>query len=546
MKKAILILLSLAMLFSLAACGKAEPSKTPDTGKTDTSAPADTGKKDDGKKADDGKKDDAAPAAAAPESLSVAMAYDYGSLDTIAMTQYGFDPIVCVMEPLWDYGLDGEVKLVLAESYEWVSDDHMVVKLKPGIKFSNGNPLTASDVIFTMHLMAEAGGAYAPQRVQTTDLERSKALDDLTVDWYLKTPSVLHMSVEQQMFIYDEESYDAAKQAQAPIGTGPYVVTEYVVNSHTIVERRDDYWGELPPLKTITFRVLKESSQQINALETGLVDCSPVALSDVDYVKSLKGVQLRPRGGNWIYLGFNISQDGKLADPIAREAICHAIDVEAISNLVYYGLAKPMKNPFTSAYPDHTEKMDGLGVYEKGYDLELAKKQAEESGLVGKTITLANNGQSQFVTISEMIQNMLAKIGVTVEIASYDTATYSDVKNDKTLFDICVSNGVAGNMCYGDQFVNAITRNKIYGIKENFAYGHGDRYWEIKDKALSEIDNAKRAAINEELMGYYVETNPTFGLLEFDSYNAFPDNIDLSNYWDRIIANYFCTDFIFN
>lgn len=529
MKKVLMILLCLVMLFSLAACG----------GKTETPSASD---------APGAASDPAKPSQAESsgrETLSVAMTYDYGTLDTIGMSQYGFDPIVCVMEPLWDYGLDGTVKFVLAESAEFVEDDHMVVKLKQGIKFSNGNPLTASDVLFTMVLNAESGTPYAPQRVQTTDFERTKAIDDYTIDWYMKSPTILQYSVSSQMFIYDEESYDPAQQALRPIGTGPYVVTEYVVNSHTVVERRDDYWGEQPQLKTITFHVMKESAQQMNSLETGLVDVAPVALADVEYAKTLPGIQIRPRMGSWIYLGFNISQDCTLADPIAREAICHAVDRQAISNVVYYGLARTMNNPFTPALVDYQERFDYLGVYEKGFDLELAKKQAEESGLVGKSIVLANNGQAEFIKVSEMIQEMLAQIDVEVKIVSFDTASYSDIKNDKTLFDILVSNGVSGNYVAGDSFVNSITRNKIYGIKENFAYGHGDRYWEIKDEALSNLNDAERADINYELMQYYVETNPTFGLIEFDSYMAFPDDLILDNYWDRIMSVYYARDYVF-
>lgn len=532
MKKVLAIILCLVMLLTCVACGQGkdnpvEPSNT----KEPTTNNDPTGTKD--------------PETPKKDSISIATQYDYGTLNSISMPSYGFDPLVCVQETLWDYYLDGSIVPILAESWEWPEEDHMVVHLRKGVTFSNGNPFTASDVMFTLNLMKDTQNSYTPARIQTTDFERSAVRDDYTFDWYLKSPNIIHYSIGGQMLIYDEESYDENTAANNPIGTGPYVVKEYVINSHTVLERRDGYWGEAPALKNITFRVLAEPSQRVNALETGLVDVAPVAMSDVEYVDSLPGVKVRSRMGSWVYMGVNISGDGKLANPEARYAIYHAIDTQAISNMVYYGLARPMDNPFTPAISETSAKMKGLGIYEKGYDLDLAKELAEKSGLKGQTIILANNGTAEFITISEMVQNMLKAIGVTAEIRSYDAASYTDVKNDPTAFDILISNGVCANMRLGDSFINSIIHNKIFGIKENWANGHGDRYWEIMNGALTTMDDAKREEILTELMGYYVETSPTMGLVEYDSFYAFPDELNLDNYADRVITNYFARDFSF-
>ncbi len=539
MKKVLLILLALVMLVSLVACGGSTAAPT-DGGNTGTNTP---------KPSSDTPKNDTPaqnqPAASGRDSLSYAMTTDYGTLDAIGVSQNNFEVLVNVMEPLWDVGLDGTVRYRLAESAEFVEDDHMVVKLKKGVTFSNGNPFTASDVLFSMTLYRDAGTPYAPQKVQTTDFERTKIIDDYSFDWYLNSPTILQYTCAASMYIYDEESYDPEKQALNPIGTGPYVVTDYVVNSHTVLERRDDYWGELPEVKTLTFHIIKESTQQLNSLETGLVDVTPISLADVDYVKSLPGIQVVPRKGGYVYLGFNIAQDCQLSDPLAREAICHAIDTEAISNVVYYGLARTMDNPFTSAVMDLEDRFRGLGAYEKGYDLELAKKQAEESGLVGKTLVLANNGQTEFITACEMIQDMLSKIGVTVEIVSFDNASYVQVKSDKTKFDLNISSGSVVNYVLGDYFVNGVAYNKINNDPENWAYGHGARYMEIMRGSLNVLDDAQRSEICYELMKYYVETCPTFGLVEFDTYMAFPDNLDFDQYFQTTMAPYFSWDFNF-
>ena len=197
MKKVLTIALCLLLLLSCAACGsgKTETPATDTPAKTDTPAAPAT--------SDATQKEEAPvqvdPPAPARDTLNIATKFDYGSLDARSIPSGGYDPLICVQESLWECNLDGSIKMVLAESFEWEADDHMVVHLRKGIKFSNGNPFTASDVIFTMRKLAETKNSFAPPRVQTTDIERSCARDDYTVDWYLKSPNVIHYSVGGQM-----------------------------------------------------------------------------------------------------------------------------------------------------------------------------------------------------------------------------------------------------------------------------------------------------------------------------------------------------------
>ena len=92
---------------------------------------------------------------------------------------------------------------------------------------------------------------------------------------------------------------------------------------------------------------------------------------------------------------------------------------------------------------------------------------------------------------------------------------------------------------------NGVAYNKINAEAENWAYGHGARYQEIMRGSLNNINDAERSDICYELMQYYVETNPTFGLVEFDTYMAFPDNLDFDQYMETTMAPYFSWDFNF-
>ena len=533
-RRLIAIVLCLVMVLALAACGGG--TETPSSPAT-TAAPSGQG---------GGTPSTAAPSPggsdtpAKRDSLSIGTTVDYGTLNCTQTGGDAFTYLMCVNETLWEMDLDGTLYPKLAESWEWVADDHMVVHLRQDVTFSNGNKFNVEDVLFTMQANKDGPPNYSQPRVQTTDFERTKAIDEFTLDWYLKAPSVLHWTVGSDMPILDKESYSEETAATRPIGTGPYVVTDYVVNSYIQMERRDDYWGELPAIKNLTFRVLAEPSQRVNAVETGLVDIAPIAMADVEYVKSLDNVQLRTRSGSsWLAMGFNISADGKLADPDARFAIMAAIDREAIASLVYYNLAYVMNSPFTAANIDHEERFEKMGPYGTGFNLEKAKELADKSGLTGQTIVLANNGSTEHIAAAEMVQSMLEKIGVTVQINSYDTASFSEVQQDKTLYDITLRNGMCPNMRVGDNLVNAVKFNKIWCIPENWANDHGARFFEIHESSLTTIDDSARSEILYELMGYYCETNPTFAICGWDNYTAYSNDLDLSTFRERAVGTAF-------
>lgn len=511
MKRVLALILALVFLFALTACGK-----NPDNQEQNPGPGANIGEN----KGNN-------PSATTKDTLSVATTVDYGTLNGLSISALGYYPVMTVMETLWVPGVFGEMEMQLAEELEQISDSEFIVHLKKGVTFSNGNPFNADDVMFSLNLYSNDTGMFATMKTRHLDLSQCEKIDDYTVRLVMPFPSVAFHSCTGQILMFDEESYNADEQALNPIGTGPYVVKEYVVNSHCVVERRDDYWGEAPAMKTITFRVLSEPSQRVNAVETGLVDFAPVQLTDKDYVDSLSGMTTFARPGGWCLVGFNTSQDKTLADPNARYAICHAIDRAAINNLIYEGKGTIMTNPWPKFVNDNLDSIQNLGVYEKGYDLDLAKQLAEESGIVGKTLVFINNGNETMIAVAEMIQEMVQKIGVNVEIRSYDAASFYSICGDKDAFDFYVGSGTHGNYQQGDN-LKSVDMNKIWGIPENWAFGQGARYFEI----FSDVHNLNsdiRIPVIEECTRIYIDTVNQFGMISFDDYYAYNAGLDLGD-----------------
>jgi peptide/nickel transport system substrate-binding protein len=132
------------------------------------------------------------------------------------------------------------------------------------------------------------------------------------------------------------------------------VVTEYVVNSHVIVEARDDYWGDPPAIKKIHFKTLNEDSQRVNALETGDVDMAMIPLSDAEFVEGLGNYDIDYSNiGNYYVSLFNMSADSRITSKDARHAICYAIDRQAIADLVFLGRSDILDWPCSSSLIDY-------------------------------------------------------------------------------------------------------------------------------------------------------------------------------------------------
>ena len=561
------VLLCVVMLLALAAaCGDKEDSSTSQgsTGSTDSGqssgdvptfpsggATTPDGGGQTGSTDTQGSTDAVAPITGR-DTLNVATTVDAGTLDCTQTGGDMFPVLLNINETLWQVDIDGSVRPLLADSWEWVADDHMVVNLRRDVFFACGNPFTTEDILLTFALNEEAGPRGRP-RVQTTDHERTKAIDEYTLDWYLPAPSILHWTVGSDCPMVCSTCYDADKQAVTPCGTGPYTVTDYVVNSHIALALRDDYWGFSadgifkPTIKNITYRVLQEPSQRVNALQTGLVDVATVSLTDVSFVQGLDDyvVVARP-GQSWLAMGFNISADGILGDPEARYAIMHAINRKVIGDLVYNGLAYVMDAPFTTANLDHEKRFENAHpIYSIGYDLDRAKELAEKSGLSGKTIRLINGGTSEQIAACELVQNMLEQINVNVEIHTYDGPSFTEAQWDKDAYEISIRNGMCPNLRTGDNYVNAVINNAIWNIPENWANGNGPRYFEIVRQSLSTIDPNKLSDILWELMQYYIETSPTYALVGFDTYTAFSKDLDLSGFRHRAIGFYYPMEFVF-
>jgi peptide/nickel transport system substrate-binding protein len=498
------ILLCCVTLFSIAACNTGNNNANSTVG-TNTPNTAPSGR----------------------DTLNVAVSQDYGTISpayVAASHNTVFGALIAVQEPMWDFTETEEVIWLLATSIDVLSPTHWTVHLREGIEFSNGSPFTASDVIFSLDITRNSGSLGSP-RSQEVNLENTTATDDYTIDMNWDQFHISQMQILSDMAIYDEESYDPETANTNPIGTGPYKVTEYVVNSHCFFERRDDYWGEPPAIKYLKFNFVSETSQIVNGLEAGTLDMGTISTQDYDYVSSLSGVDIMSHySATWARVSFNVNEPSIMHNAEARYALCHAVDSDAIINLVYDGFARRMYSPVSMAATDYEDRFDNLdGTYSAGYDLDLAKQYAESSGLTGKEIRIITNGLPAFVTIAEIIQGALSQIGVTAVIQNYDTAGYQVASYDPAMFDVAISGGICPGLIVAGPLINGVRYSSL--LSAPGSWDGVERYLEFAPQGFYNPDIGKHGDITYEILQMYTKACLTYGICDIEDLIAIPQDL---------------------
>ena len=394
MKKFLALILSIAMVLSLAACGETkEPASTdnttPDTTEAETKV---------------------------MEKIAIAIQETPTSLDPQVGDLVANKLIWnCTHESL--LGIDLTNNTIIPElAYQYdISEDGLTYTfyLNKGVKFHNGEELKAADVVYTFtraNDMPDVSGRIGA-------LESVTALDEYTVEMKLNAVNQdwTFVCADQLFSILNEKACTEDTANGAAIGTGPFYSTLYAQNEKVVVERFDDYWGDAVPTEEITFRVITEASARSVALQNGEVQAitKPDTI-ELDYLNEDPTVDLiQIPGASLKYLAFN-SFDEVTGNQLVRQAIACALDRDAIIAAAVNGLGEPaytMWGTNVYGYDPSVKTFD--------YDVEKAKQLLAEAGYpdgvdIEVVCTDAYSVQCQ------MLQDALKKANINVTINTMD------------------------------------------------------------------------------------------------------------------------------
>lgn len=227
----------------------------------------------------------------------------------------------------------------LAESWENPDPQTVIFKLRPDLKFSDGSPLTADDVVFTYTTMIDPD-FNAPARALYTPISAVEAVDPQTVKFTLSAPYAPLLSYLDIGIVPKALVEGGADLASKPVGAGPMKLASWNRGSEIALEANENYWRGAPGIEKVTIKIIGDNSARAQAFEAGDLDViqSPLSPQDIERLKA------DDRFGNVItaglgvnYLNFN-TKDPLLSDPKMRQAFSMLVDQETIVNDIYQGV----------------------------------------------------------------------------------------------------------------------------------------------------------------------------------------------------------------
>ncbi len=330
---------------------------------------------------------------------------------------------------------DGEITGQLAQSWQWIDDTTLNVTLRENVTFHNGEACTSEDVKFTFDRILSGYGDGTIAVLYET-LDSVTIIDELTTQFKLKKPdaafedrlgSIWGASIVPMDYV--TEIGDEAFQT-APIGTGPYQLTEYSPEKY-VLERYDGFWGDAPAVRQIEFIAYPEASARMTALITGELDIiNDVPTDAVETINSTDGISVAGTAieNIHIYVYNTKDEDSIMSNELFRRGITMAIDRQLLVDSLWTGYAQvPNGHQFENYGDLHIEDYPGVI-----YDVEEAKKLIEESGYDGQeviSIEMADGYYTNGNEAGQAIVSMLAEVGVNAEVVFSDTFNFeSDIR----------------------------------------------------------------------------------------------------------------------
>lgn len=550
-KRMMALALASSMALSLTACGGSETKET-------AAATAAAG--------NEAATEAAATPAEGKTKVTVGIAQTYESMSPIRnYDRYGSPVGSHVYEVLAeaDDADGGELIGVLMK--EWSTEDNLSYSctLYDGIKDSAGNPFTADDVKFTIEKDMEAALEWASYVESVEVVDDTHFILKLTSDG----PGIFEQTVSS-LWMCTEEAYTASEDGLAtePIGTGPYVCTDFVSGERTILEVNENYWQSddlrhpnyQANVDVIEFQVIKEATQMELALENGDIQIGFwVSLNVADQLEGVEGIQVEacPHWSSKNFY-FDMKEGSMFANNLAlRQAVLYAIDGESLMIALTKGYGSVSKAYGDATQTGYNPEWENHGYYE--YDLdkalalfEEAKPQLVKDGFDPAKLNIRyvcyNSDEERLA--GECIQADLAKLGINMEIVPADASAYTTYLDAAAgQFEIAAANGnfgsyintfwsvpfdrnirESGNTRFGLHDDHLQEMMELCSSKEGFTQENLDEfYYYITDNALI-YQYYKSAAICAHEDGINIEFDwrslPRVGSFEFaDDYAHFAE-----------------------
>ena len=518
-KKLLAVLLALGMAMSLAACSSNETKET----KTGEQGGTQQGNAQGGEA---GAIDHDRQVVYGGASMIVNFNVKYiTSANDIAAADQVYDTLI--------RKVNGEIVGYLADNWE-ISEDGLdyTFRLKDA-KFSNGDPITAEDVKFSIEFIRDECSQWSWLH---KDLENVEVVDDHTCIFHYKVADASRISTmcdTQYGGVFSKKAYEEYGEdyGTAPdkiVSSGPYVVTGWEDNVSVTFEARDDYYGDTVDLKHLKYVAIADINAAVVALQTGELDLyfNPVSGVALDTLKAADSVAISEAltcRNESIYMN---CETGLFTDVRMRQAVAYAINKEEALEVCGSGQGQVVTYPCdlgdrVTANPDFVPST----TYE--YNIEKAKALVEECGNTGATCTIKSYNTEPYATLSVWLQGALNAIGLDAKVETMERSAFLDQCTNGEV-EICPFSWSNTSFDFGAA-VGVYMNSANMPVSGNYGRYSNARADELVALGNGTSDVEKRKEYYKELMELYMKDVPSVAMYAVVNAIAHSDQLTMED-----------------
>lgn len=402
-----------------------------------------------------------------------------------------------IFEGLVKPNSDGEMIPAVAEKYTLSEDGTTYTfTLREGVKFHNGQTVTAEDVVYSINRCAAVPeGQEKPLVAAFSAVKSVEALDEKTVAVTIAQRDLEFISYMTAAII----PADYENQDTAPVGTGPFRFVSRTPQQDFVMERFEDYWGAPAWLDKVTYKICENADALLMNLNGGSIDlCAHLTSAQASQLN--QNFQVLEGTMNLVQAIYLNNQAKPFDNQLVRQALCYAIDRQGIMDMVADGHGTAVGS---SIYPAFTKYFLPELVDKYPHSVEKAKELLAQAGYpdgFDMTISVPNNYQPHMDT-AEVVAEQLREAGINVTIQPVEWSTWLDTIYNGRQFQATVVGVDAANMT-----ARAMLERFTSDYGKNFINYNNPAYDALFQKAINAQDEAEQTDLYKQMETMLADT----------------------------------------
>lgn len=402
-----------------------------------------------------------------------------------------------IFEGLVKPNSDGEMIPAVAEKYTLSEDGTTYTfTLREGVKFHNGQTVTAEDVVYSINRCAAVPeGQEKPLVAAFSAVKSVEALDEKTVAVTIAQRDLEFISYMTAAII----PADYENQDTAPVGTGPFKFVSRTPQQDFVMERFEDYWGAPAWLDKVTYKICENADALVMNLNGGSIDlCAHLTSAQASQLN--QSFQVLEGTMNLVQAIYLNNQAKPFDNQLVRQALCYAIDRQGIMDMVADGHGTAVGS---SIYPAFTKYFLPELVDKYPHSVEKAKELLAQAGYpdgFDMTISVPNNYQPHMDT-AEVVAEQLREAGINVTIQPVEWSTWLDTIYNGRQFQATVVGVDAANMT-----ARAMLERFTSDYGKNFINYNNPAYDALFQQAINAQDEAEQTDLYKQMETMLADT----------------------------------------